>query len=97
MAGLLDVLLRGAILVLTSLALGGVAWTRVVLRSEPHAKPSAPAVLALRVVAACAGVAALAQLARSIVALTELGAAGHWPLADFSRTTFARTSLARAP
>ena len=95
MAGLLDVLLRGAILVLTSLALGGVAWTRVVLRSEPHAKPSAPAVLALRVVAACAGLAALAQLATSIVALTELGAAGHWPLADFSRTTFARTSLAR--
>jgi putative copper resistance protein D len=95
MAGLLDVLLRGAILVLTSLALGGVVWTRFVLRAEPHTKPSAPTVLALRVVAASSGLAVLAQLATLIVALAALGTVGHWPLADLGHTTLARTSLAR--
>jgi putative copper resistance protein D len=96
MAGLLDVLLRGAILVLGGLALGGVVWTRLVLRSEPHAKPSTPAGLALRVVAASAWLAALAQLATLIVALAELGTEGGGPLAEFGHTTFARTALARA-
>ena len=41
MAGFVDVLLRGLILVLTSVVLGGVAWTRLVLRAEPDAKPTA--------------------------------------------------------
>src|SRR5438477_589501 len=45
MAGFVDVLLRGLILVLTSVALGGVAWLRFVLRAEPHVKPEARAAL----------------------------------------------------
>ena len=51
MAGFVDVLLRGLILVLASVALGGVAWLRFVLRAEPHVKPDGPTVLALRAVA----------------------------------------------
>jgi hypothetical protein len=38
------------ILVFTSLGLGGVVWTRLVLRSEPYAKPSPAAVPSLRLV-----------------------------------------------
>ena len=96
MAGFADVLLRGAILVLGSLALGGVAWTRLVLRTEPNTKPAPAAVLALRIVAAAAWLAALAQLATMIVALGQLGVAGRWPVAEFGHTTFARTALVRA-
>src|SRR6267143_304328 len=61
MAGFVDVLLRGLILVLTSVALGGVAWVRLVLRAEPHVKPDAPTALALRAIAAAGAGAALAQ------------------------------------
>src|SRR5262245_16155865 len=96
MAEVLDVLLRGAILALGSLALGAVAWTRLVLRTGPRAKPSAPTVLAPRIVAASATLAALAQLATLVVALGELGAAGRWPLTELARTTFAHAVLGRA-
>src|SRR5262245_53446847 len=97
MAEFLDVLLRGAILALGSLVLGGVAWTRLVLRTEPHAKPSAPTVLAPRIVEASATLTALAQLATLVVALGELGAAaGRWPLTELARTTFAHAVLGRA-
>ena len=94
MAGFVDVLLRGAILVLASLVLGGVLWTRLILRAAPGAPPAPAAALALRVVAGCAGLMALAQSATMLVALTEVGA-GHWPLAEFLKTTFALTALAR--
>jgi putative copper resistance protein D len=94
MAGFVDVLLRGAILVLASLVLGGVVWTRLILRAAPGAPPAPAAALALRVVAGCAGLMALAQSATMLVALTEVGA-GHWPIAEFLKTTFALTALAR--
>lgn len=40
MTGFLDVLLRGLLLVAVSLVVGGVAWTRLVLRAEPHTRPA---------------------------------------------------------
>jgi copper resistance protein D len=96
MAGFVDVLLRGLILVLTSVALGGVVWLRVVLGAEPHVKPDAPVTLALRAIAVAAATAALAQGA---VVLVGLGAIAHahgtWPLAAFFETTFALTATAR--
>jgi putative copper resistance protein D len=95
MAGFLDVLLRGAILVLTSLVLGGVVWARLVLRARPGTTPAAPVALALRMVGAAAALAALAQLATLGVALGELGPGHGWPVATFLTTTFARTALVR--
>src|SRR6266436_3717730 len=68
MAGFVDVVLRGLILVLTSVALGGVAWLRLVLRAEPHVKPDAPTALALRAIAAAGAGAALAVIATLLVA-----------------------------
>ena len=96
MAGFVDVLLRGLILVLTSVALGGVAWLRFVLRAEPHVKPDAPTALALRTIAAAAAGAALAQAAVVLVGLTAVADVhGAWPLAAFFETTFALTATAR--
>jgi copper resistance protein D len=95
MAGFVDVLLRGAILVLTSLVLGGVVWTRFILRSEPHAKPTPSTALAMRVVAAASLVAAGAQAATLLVALGEVAGAERWPLGTFAGTTFARAALGR--
>jgi putative copper resistance protein D len=95
MAGFADVLLRGAILVFASLVLGGVAWTRLVLRARPGAGPTPPATLALRVAATGAGLIALAQVGTLLVALTALPSADGWPLADLLTTTFARTALLR--
>jgi copper resistance protein D len=95
MAGFLDVLLRGAILVLASLVLGGVVWTRLVLRAAPGVPPAPAVVLALRVVAAAAAAAALAQVATLVVALNELRDAGGWPVATFIATTFGGAALVR--
>jgi len=95
MTGFVDVLLRGAILVLASLVLGGVVWTRLILHARPGVAPSAPIVLALRVVAAAAGLLALAQVSTLLVALTALQTAAGWPLAEFFGTTFARTAVVR--
>jgi len=96
MAGFVDVLLRGLILVLTSVALGGVAWLRFVLRAESHVKPDAPTALALRTIAAAATGAALVQAAVVLVGLTAVADAhGGWPLAAFFETTFALTATAR--
>src|SRR5581483_9343695 len=97
MAGFADILLRGLILVLGSLALGGGGCLRIVLRAEPHAKPAGPAAIALRAVAlAAAGVAA----AQALVLLVSLGALvapdGAWPVGDFFATTFARAAAGRA-
>jgi putative copper resistance protein D len=95
MAGFLDVLLRGAILVLASLVLGGVVWTRFVLRAAPGVPPAPAVVLALRVVAAAAAAAALAQVATLVVALNELRDAAGWPVATFVGTTFGGAALVR--
>jgi copper resistance protein D len=96
MAGFVDVLLRGLILVLTSVAVGGVAWLRLVLRAEPHVKPDAPMVLALHAIAIGAAAAALAQAAIVLVGLGAVADAhGTWPLGPFFETTFALTATAR--
>jgi putative copper resistance protein D len=96
MAGFLDVLLRGLILVLGATALGGVAWLRAVARAEPYAKPDAHAARALRVIAWGAGGLALAQAAVVGVGLTALADAhGHWPVGAYLETTFARFAIAR--
>src|SRR5687768_4236329 len=95
MSGFLDVLLRGAILVLTSLALGGVVWTRLVLRAEPHVKPSSSTRLALRMVAVSALAAAGAQACTLLVALGELAGPAGWPVAELTATTFGRAAVVR--
>jgi copper resistance protein D len=95
MAGFLDVLLRGAILVLTSLALGGVVWTRLVLRAEPHVTPSPSTRLALRMVAVSALAAAGAQACTLFVALGELAGPAGWPVAELTATTFGRAAVVR--
>ena len=95
MAGLADVLLRGAILVFASLVLGGVVWTRLVLRARPGGAPAPPVSLALRVIAVGAGGLALAQIGTVLVALTALRTADGWPVAELLATTFARTALVR--
>lgn len=96
MAGFVDVVLRGLILVFTSVALGGVVWARRVLGAEPHAKPDAPTVLALRLAGGGALGAAAAQAAVMAVALAALAAPGNaWPLSLYLQTTFARVALAR--
>ena len=91
MAGFLDVLLRGLILVFASLVLGGVAWTRLVLRAEPHVKPSPATTLALRGVAVAAAAAALGQTCTLLVALAEVGRPAGWPIGPFLGTTFGLT------
>jgi putative copper resistance protein D len=96
MAGFVDVVLRGLILVLTSLALGGVAWLRFVLRAEPHVKPDAPTALALRAIAVAAVGAAVAQAAIVLVGLGALADVhGTWPVGAFFDTTFALTAIGR--
>ncbi len=94
MAGFLDVLLRGAILVLASLVLGGVVWMRVVLRAAPGAPPPPATALALRAVAVGAWLLSLAQSATMLVALAELRVE-RWPLAELLETTFGVAALAR--
>jgi copper resistance protein D len=95
MAGFLDVLLRGAILALTSFVLGGVVWTRVIVRATPRDVPARATTAALRGVAVAAVLAALAQMATLAVAFVEVGGTTGWPLAAFARTTFAQAALGR--
>src|SRR4051794_2268388 len=95
MAGFIDVLLRGLILVLASVVLGGVVWTRWVLRAEPHAKPTPATALALHGVALAAAAAAVAQTATLLVALSEVAGPEGWPLGAFLATTFARAAVLR--
>jgi len=94
MAGFVDVLLRGLILVLVSLVLGGVVWTRWIVRVVPRAAPTPAVTLALRIVAGAAALAALAQLGTLLVALAALSGS-RWPLDAFLATTFARAALLR--
>lgn len=96
MAAYTDALLRGAILVLTSLVLGGVAWLRLVLGAGPHAQPVGAVALALRIVAVSAALAAVAQAGIMLVALSGLDeVAGNWPVRLYLETTFARVGLLR--
>jgi putative copper resistance protein D len=96
MAGLADVLLRGFLLVSVIVAVGGVAWLRVILAVEPWAKPDGAARASLRLVAAAALLAAVLQAATLMLVLGELGppSAGI-PLGAFLDSTFARVALAR--
>jgi putative copper resistance protein D len=95
--GFIDVILRGLTLVCASLALGGVAWLRLVLRAEPHAKPDAAGRLALRVVGAVALAVAATQVALMLVALAALADVhGTWPIALYFETAFARVATLRA-
>ena len=95
MSGFADVVLRGAILVLASLVLGGVVWARLIVRAGPGVVPAAPTRLALGAVAAAGGLLALTQTATLLVALTALSTAEAWPLAELLATTFARGALVR--
>src|SRR5918996_4136448 len=97
MTGFVDVILRGLALVGACLALGGVAWLRLVLRAEPHAKPDAAGRLALRVVGAAALGVAATQVALMLVALAALAHVhGTWPIALYFETAFARVATLRA-
>jgi putative copper resistance protein D len=96
MAGFIDVLLRGSLLVFVSLAAGGIAWLALVARVEPHTKPDAAAVASLRLVAAAAGLAALAQAAVTLVVIAEIRRTlGGAALGEYLETGFARFTLVR--
>ena len=96
MAGFVDVLLRGLILVLSSITLGGAVWLRHVLRAEPHAKPDGPGVLALTTISAAAVGTAAAQAAVVLVSFGAVtNAHGGAPATEFFTTTFALTATAR--
>lgn len=96
MTGFVDVLLRGLLLVLVSVVVGGIAWLRLVLRVEPHAKPEGPTRRSLRLIALAATGAAIAQAAGALLVFREVmsGAAGATP-GIFLDTGFARASLGR--
>jgi putative copper resistance protein D len=95
-AGFFDVVLRGLALVCASLVLGGVAWTWLVLRAEPHAKPDHATRLALRLVVLAAAGVALTQAALMAVALTALAETqGTWPVARYFETAFAQVAVLR--
>jgi putative copper resistance protein D len=97
MAGFVDVLLRGLLLALTSVVLGGVAWVVAVLGAGPGVKPDAASSRALGLVAGAAAMAVVTQGALVLVALSSLAdGTGAWPLAAFVETTFARAALGRA-
>lgn len=96
MAGFIDVLLRGGLLVFVSLAAGGIAWLSLVARVEPDSKPDAAAIASLRLVAAAAGLASLAQATITLVVVAELHTAlGNTTPGDYFDTGFARLALAR--
>src|SRR4051812_8751415 len=96
MAGFVDVLLRGLILVLSSVALGGAAWLRFVLRAEPHVKPDGPTVLALTTIGAASVGVAAAQTGIVMVSFGAVATAhGGASATDFFTTTFALTATAR--
>lgn len=96
MAGFLDVLLRGLLLTFVAIAVGGVAWVRLVLRAAPHTKPDAAAAASLRMIAVAAGLAAVVQATIVVLLLGDLAArTGALPLGSSLETTFARVALGR--
>lgn len=97
MAQFIDVLLRGLLLALVSVAVGGVAWTLVILRAPARGKPDGATRLALRATALAAGLGAAAQVSVALLVLGDLARhAGSVPLGPYLETDFARASLARA-
>lgn len=92
MVAFADVVLRALLLVWLSVAAGGVAWVRLVLRAGPHAKPDPAAAASLRLVAVAGGLAAATQAAAATLILASVQAAGA---AAWLETTFARVALAR--
>ncbi|MBI1848007.1 MAG: CopD family protein [Candidatus Rokubacteria bacterium] len=94
MTGFLDVVLRGLLLAWVSLAVGGVAWARLVLRAEPGTKPDAATRGALRVVAGAAALAALTQASVLAIVAGDLARSGL-PAAAVMEAGFALTGLAR--
>jgi putative copper resistance protein D len=97
MAGFVDVLLRGVMLVGAAAALGGVVFAWAILRAGPGTKPEARTRRALRLVAAGAGVVAAAQIAVGAVAFGTL-VIDHGPAvaAPFAQTPFAMAGVGRA-
>lgn len=96
MAGFVDVLLRGVLLVLVSVAAGGLAWVRWVLRPPAHAKPDLATGAALGLTAVAALGAALVQAAVvGVVAAQVAGSAGFGVPAEFFETGFARVAVLR--
>lgn len=95
MADLADVLLRGLLLLLTSVVTGGVAWARLVLRAGPGAEPDGAGRLALHVTGGAAGLAAAVQLGLAAVVLVPASGDGGWAERALE-TTFVRTAGARA-
>src|SRR5262245_11727499 len=97
MSGFVDVLLRGFLLTAVSVAAGGVAWVVLVLRAEPGTKPDRATARSLRVVAAAAILAGVAQVAVAALVIADLGAKiVGLPLAEYLGTGFARLALVRA-
>jgi putative copper resistance protein D len=93
MAGFLDVLLRGAMLVGGALALGGVVFVRLALR--PHdSGPDGAAARSLRLIAAGGAVVAVAQAAIVLIAASAVGI-GSVTFPAFAATPFAWASATR--
>jgi putative copper resistance protein D len=96
MTGFIDVLLRGLLLALASVAAGGVAWVLLVLRVDAHAKPTAAVARSLRLVGAASLGAAAVQSAVALTVLREVIVnAGMSALPVYLGTGFARVSLVR--
>lgn len=96
MAGFIDVILRGFLLTFVTIAVGGVAWLRLILRVEPGAKPDGAIAVALKGVAVSALLAAAAQAAVILLVLFDLAAgAAALPVGPYLDTGFARAALAR--
>jgi putative copper resistance protein D len=72
-------------------------WARLVLGAEAHAKPDGAVRRALRVVAVCAVLVTVTQLAQGLVAFASLAQVhGAWPVALYLETPFARVALLRS-
>jgi putative copper resistance protein D len=96
MAGFVDVLLRGVLLVGAAVALGGVVFARAVLGAGPGTKPDASVQRALRLTALGALALAAAQLSLLGVSLaTLLPSVGSGAAGSFAQTSFAVTSAIR--
>jgi copper resistance protein D len=95
-AGFADVVLRGCLLALVTVTVGGVAWLTLALRVEPNVKPSRAVQATLRTVTATAFLAGLTQAAVVGLVMMALGArGGDFSQGAFFDTTFARVAVGR--
>ena len=96
MAGFVDVLLRGVILVGASVALGGVVFAWAVLRGGPGVKPDPAGARSLRLAAAGAAIAGVAQLGASALTLgTLVQSLGAGAVTPYASTTYGAVTVAR--